>query len=61
MTEQTFDFRIIFVKLAELEEQSPQEMAEISLADIKEFDEIRVLREIVLEVQSKPQVYFATT
>lgn len=61
MTEQLYDFRIIFVKMAELEEQIAQEQGEISQNEIKEFDEIRNLREIVMEVQTKPQVFFATT
>lgn len=61
MDEQPNDFRIIFVKMAELEGQVPNEQEEVSHDEIREYDEIRALREIVMEVQSKPQVFFTTT
>lgn len=61
MSDKIYDFQIVFTKLAELNDQLLQEKGEIELAEVNEFDEIRALREIVLEIQSKPQIYFAST
>lgn len=61
MTDHPADFRIIFDKIAEINEQTPQEIIEIKLDEFNEYDEIRVLREIVMDVQIKPLVYFAST
>ncbi len=33
----------------------------MSDVEIREYDEIRALREMVMEVETKPQVYFSTT
>lgn len=62
MAEQPGSFRIIFEKMAELtQEATPQESAWTDQVDMNEYDEIRALRQIVMEVQDKPRVYFATT
>jgi hypothetical protein len=61
MAEHLYDFRIIFVKMAEFDEQIAKEQGEICDDEIKEYNEIRALREIVMEVETKPQVLFATT
>lgn len=61
MTEQPNDFQIIFVKMAEVQEQIAQEQGKVSDDAIKELDEIRELREIVMDVQATPQVFFVTT
>lgn len=62
MAKKQCDFRTVFEKMAELKQEViPQELDWISQADIDEYDEIRVLRQIVMDVQKEPRVYFATT
>ncbi len=57
------DFDLVFAKLTELEQQAPQgqDTEQMSDVEIREYDEIRALREMVMEVETKPQVYFSTT
>ncbi len=61
MSEQSFDFCIIYVKMTNPEEQMESENNQLSQVEINEFNEIRKLREMVLEVQARPQVLFTTT
>ena len=53
-----YNFSIIFAELDKLSEETESQISE---EDIKEYDEIRNLREIVMEVQSTEQTYFTST
>jgi len=47
--------------MTNLEEQMLAENNQISQVEINEFNEIRILREMVLELQARPEVLFTTT
>lgn len=53
-----YNFSIIFEELDKLSEE-PE--IQISEEELKEYDEIRTLREIVMEVQSTQQTCFTST
>lgn len=61
MSDKLYDFHIIFVKMAEPRDQISADHEKLSQDQIKEYEEIRELREIVMEVQARPQVFFSTT
>lgn len=61
MTNQKYDFQIVFSKLSELTSQDLQITNEINFIDFHELDEIRELRDIVIETQSQPKITFAST
>lgn len=61
MSSKLYDFHIIFVKMDEPQVQLSIDQEKVSQDQIKEYEEIRELREIVMEVQAKPQVFFSTT
>ena len=54
-----YDFKVIFEKMAEITAKDQDDL--ITEKDIEEYEEIRVLRQIVMEVQSQPQIFFAST
>ena len=58
MCDKVIDFSVVFQKLAELSDE-----ADCSLSDEERaaLDEIRALREIVLEMQQPARVYFTTS
>jgi hypothetical protein len=58
LTKKQYNFSIIFEELNKLSEE-PE--VKISEEEFKEYDEIRTLREIVMEVQSTQQTYFTST
>lgn len=61
MIKKQSDFQIIFIKMKEILDEMPEESRRRRQAEIEEYDEIRVLRQIVMEMQVEPQVYFSTT
>jgi hypothetical protein len=62
MADQPNDFSVIFEKMTEMTQANTScEPVMISQADISEYDEIRMLRQIVLQVQDQPRVFFTTT
>ena len=58
MKENQYNFTIIY---KELERLSKEPEIELAFNDMKEHEEIRALREIALEIQTAPQIYFAST
>ncbi len=58
MTQEKHEFQIIFEKMAETAED---QTIRITKEEIEEYDEIRTLREIVMEIQQEPLVCFAST
>lgn len=58
MGENEYKFSIIF---EELDKLSNEPENRITADEIKEYEEIRVLREIVLEMQTPAQTYFTST
>ena len=58
MGENEYKFSIIF---EELEKLSKEPENRITADEIKEYEEIRVLREIVLEMHTPAQTYFTST
>jgi len=58
MVEKEHGFSIIFEELGEL---SGDCEVRLTAEELEEHDEIRALREIVLELQSPGQVYLTTT
>lgn len=61
MTAQDYDFRILFEKISEFDDAATQELEEYYSLEIKEFEEIRDLREIVISIKNKPLYYFSST
>ena len=59
MAEEEYDFRVIFEKMAEIVVHDQD--SQITEEDIEELEEIRLLRQIVMDVQSQSQAYFAST
>lgn len=58
MSEKQYNFSIIF---KELDKISKDPTSHITKDETKEYEEIRKLREIVLEIQSQPKTYFSST
>ena len=58
MSEKPYNFSIIFEELDKLSEE-PE--IRIGAEEIEEYEEIRALREIVIEMQAPVQAYFAST
>jgi len=58
MTKQKLNFDIIF---EEIKKQKKDKNAVIDMEEIKLYDEIRELSEIVSEVQEPENMYFTTT
>ncbi len=58
MPEKPYNFSIIFEELDKLSEE-PE--LRLEAEELKEYEEIRALREIVLEMQAPVQTYFAST
>ena len=59
MSEKKYDLLIVFEKLDALSEEEPE--IRLSAGEIEEYEEIRILREIVSEIQDPPQNYITTT
>jgi hypothetical protein len=58
MVEKKYNFSIIFEELNKL---SKEPEAQLTSEELREYEEIRTLREIVLEMQSPVQTYFTST
>jgi hypothetical protein len=58
MAEKKYNFSIIFEEFNKL---SKEPEAQLTSEELKEYEEIRTLREIVLEMQSPVQTYFTST
>jgi len=58
MSEKPYNFSIIFEELDKLAEE-PE--LRLEAEELKEYEEIRVLREIVLEMQAPVQTYVTST
>ena len=58
MPEKQYNFSIIF---KELDKITKDLISQITKDEIKEYEEIQKLREIVLEIQSQPKTYFSST
>ncbi len=58
MVENKSNFSIIF---EELEKLSKEPDAQLTSDELKEYEEIRTLREIVLEIQSPAKTYLTST
>jgi hypothetical protein len=53
------NFSVIFKHIEQLSREEPG--IQLTGDELKEFEEIRVLREIVLEIQTPEQNYFTST
>jgi len=58
MSENHYNFSIIFEELDKLSEE-PE--LRLEAEELKEYEEIRILREIVLEMQAPVQTYLTST
>ncbi|ODS30246.1 MAG: hypothetical protein SCARUB_04644 [Candidatus Scalindua rubra] len=58
MPQKQYNFTIIF---EELDKLSKDPTSQIIKEEIKEYEEIQTLREIVLEIQTQPKTYFSST
>lgn len=58
MKKEKYNFTIIF---DELDKISKDQTYQITEDEIKEYDEIQTLREIVIEAQTQPKTFFSST
>lgn len=58
MKKEKYDFSIIF---DELDKLSKDPATQVTKDEIKKYDEIQALREIVIESQTQPKTHFSST
>ena len=58
MSDKQFSFKILFEELDKLPEDSG---IRLDADELQEYEEIRILREIALEMQTPPLIYFTST